>query len=100
MVCKNAARTDIDRCTGRYGVCESCFCVRVRARHHEERKMIRHLFSCYSVLCFTCSSYGMKAMLISFSVFMRLAISEWHNSLNNSSGHAVKRQTVKCRVDW
>lgn len=46
-----------------------------------------------SFLCFTCSSYGMKAMLISFSVFMRLATSEWHNSLNNSSGHAVKRYT-------
>jgi len=35
----------------------------------------------------------MKAMLISFSVFMCLATSEWHNSLNNSSGHAAKRYT-------
>lgn len=50
--------------------------VSVCARHHEKRKVIRHFVSFFGFLCFTCSSYGMKAMLISFSVFMRLATSE------------------------
>lgn len=60
--------------------------------HTTKDETLKH-FSCHSVRCFTCSSYGIKAMLISFSVFMCLATSEWDNSLNNSSGHAVKKYT-------
>ena len=40
----------------------------------------------------TCDSYGRKAMLISFRVFINLAHVDLHNSLNSSSGHAEIRK--------
>lgn len=39
---------------------------------------------------FTCSSYAIKAMLISFKVLIYLAAEDRHSWLNTSSGHAVK----------
>jgi hypothetical protein len=39
---------------------------------------------------FTCSSYAIKAMLISFKLLIYLAAEDRHSWLNTSSGHAVK----------
>jgi hypothetical protein len=39
---------------------------------------------------FTCASYAIKAMLISFKVLIYLAAEDRHSWLNTSSGHAVK----------
>jgi hypothetical protein len=44
---------------------------------------------------FTCASYAIKAMLISFKVLIYLAAEDRHSWLNTSSGHAVKIKYFK-----
>ena len=68
-------------------------CIYIKSKDYQFMISYKHLKYETEITKFslTCDSYGVKAILISFRVLIRLAAIELHISLKRSSGHTFYR---------